>query len=325
MGAEGEPEPNGPKRWKAFLTYAHDDNPHYVRNFHKVFTRELKRLRIGISDEFYLDTQQLDTAGDVKRYLEKHASRSDFLIIFVGKHYPSRPFCLQEWLAFRKQFDDDEVRERLLIIETDKGAIETLLKVSIEDQEAVAEQRGRDLNDCFHEKFWSDDGRIISTTPGGTLNEMFEQKVERVAEIFANKYREKESVEQSPGAAPEWARPNEVLIGPWTEDLKADVKALCDAFRAAGRSCACLPTWTGIRNADKVLLEQMRVAISAVEYFVQPYSIAHVECEAGQQVHFDFFNDRRAPRPLYYSATHGKCRWCQPPFGRRARDQSALE
>jgi hypothetical protein len=188
MGAEGEPKSAGMKRWKAFLTYAHNDNPEYVRSFYDVFTREL--AQIGTADEFYVDAPQLDKGGDVRRYLEKHASCADYLIIFVGKHYPSRPFCLHEWLAFRSQFvDRNEVRDRLFIIEIDKGALDELRRTTVKDQEDLSKERAEDLAGCFHEEFWQADKRIISVREDGNLNQVFEQKVEYVAEVFANRYR----------------------------------------------------------------------------------------------------------------------------------------
>ncbi len=137
--------------------------------------------------KFFLDAAKNDKAGDVKRYLEEHASHADFLLILVGTHYRSRPFCLYELRAFRNQFDDlNKVRDRLFIVEIDKGALATLKLVNVDDQKELVE----DLKSCFHEEFWQDDKRIISRRDDGKLNEHFEQKAEHVAEIFANRYRE---------------------------------------------------------------------------------------------------------------------------------------
>jgi hypothetical protein len=293
MGAEGELEPAGQQRWAAFLTYAHDDNAEYIRDFYKVFSRELKRF--GIDKQAYLDELQKDKAGDVARYLEKHARRADFLIIFVGDHYPSREFCLFEWEAFRSQFAGGDVRERLFIMEIDPGALEALRQAPLQGKQSVATERAEDLAACFHEKFWQDSGRLISKRADGGLDQSFEKKVEQVAEVFARRYRELGP--PAPRGAPERAG---VLIGPWTEDLQKDVEALRDAVRAAGKEVACLPSWADVEHADEVLLEKMRITVSAAEHFIQPYSITHVEVQVGRQAHFDFFNKDRVPRPVRF-------------------------
>jgi hypothetical protein len=300
MGAEGELEPAGQQRWAAFLTYAHDDNAEYISDFYQVFSRELKRF--GITKQSYLDERQRDKAGDVARYLEQHARRADFLIIFVGDHYPSREFCLLEWEAFRSEFAGGEVRERLFIIEIDKGALEALRQVPLPGKESVAKERAADLAACFHEKFWQDSGRLISKRTDGGLDQSFEKKVEQVAEVFANQYRKlgPPPPRLIPSAQPEWVGPNDVLIGPWLEDMKDEIDALCKVIRERGKNCARLPNWAGIGDADQVLLEKMRVAVSAAPYFVQPYSIEHAEIQPPRRAHFDFFKESRASLPTLY-------------------------
>ncbi len=53
MGAQGEPQSAAPKRWKAFLAYAHNDSADYIKNFYDVFTRELERLHVGTPEKIF--------------------------------------------------------------------------------------------------------------------------------------------------------------------------------------------------------------------------------------------------------------------------------
>jgi hypothetical protein len=251
-----------PKRWKAFLTYAHDDNSDYIRNFYDIFTRELKRLGIGTSDEFYLDTEQNDKIGGLREYLEENASRADFLIIFVGDNYPSRSYCLYEWLAFRNQFvDRSEVRNRLLIIEIDEKAFEELKKTKIEGQEAFSNERITELQECFHEYFYRDHERVVSKRQDGALNEFFEQKVEKVAKTFAEVYR-KRTRSSSPHLSPESV---DVVIGlatpdidPKVAELKEELKRLEGTLRFHAIS---LREWAMGRDAYEPTLRAARLVV----------------------------------------------------------------
>ena len=278
MGAEGGSESTGSQRWAAFLTYAHDDNSEYIKDFYEAFTKTLRSY--DVTAEVFLDDSHNDRFGDVKKYFRERASLADFLIIFVGNHYPQRPFCLYEWSAFRAQFQNkSEAQERLCIIEIDDGAIDKLERKAREPQ---ASERAAEIADSFHEKRLIKDGQRIVSEVNGRPNQEFEERVKKITAGFAKKYNELRThvpvrVEpQQAGVAsvlplhsPDVrTREADVVIAAATPDLDSAIAELSKELDRANLTTQQI----GAHYLSELNDTELRERLRAGKWLVQPFS-----------------------------------------------------
>jgi hypothetical protein len=291
MGAEGGGQQPGPKRYAAFITYAHDDDADtgYVSDFHDRFQHFLRpHLEpLGVKAEVFFDQKQGGQFGDVKNYFREKASKADFLIILVGDFYPTRPHCLYEWIAFQAQFGDTEAAQRrLCIFEIDPDAIQRLKQSRVgldNDQNDAIQKRADDIESCFKISLLDPDKRrlISRAGPNNQRSQQFDAAIKTAARNFANHYIEIGKTEARRVAMPDIQsgdvevddrvttvdRPFDTIIGASTPDLTRCVDELDKEMRNLG-AVGRINATDLLYLSDKELSEKSQKG----RWFVQPFS-----------------------------------------------------